>query len=77
MLAATETDRVVPLAEGGENKIESTACLCALHHREILRGKKRANFTSALQAIRNGCEAKVAEPFRSGPEHKRTLPESL
>lgn len=47
-----ETHHLVPLAEGGDDWIENTACLCALHHREIHCGKNRVALTMALQAIR-------------------------
>ncbi len=47
-----ETHHLVPLAEGGDDRIENTACLCAVHHREVHCGKNRAALTSALQMIR-------------------------
>lgn len=47
-----ETHHLVPLADGGEDTIENTACLCALHHREIHCGKNRLQLTASLKAIR-------------------------
>jgi hypothetical protein len=47
-----ETHHLVPLAEGGDDLIANTACLCALHHREAHCGKNRVALTQALQAIR-------------------------
>ncbi|MFN4014231.1 MAG: EVE domain-containing protein [Reyranella sp.] len=47
-----ETHHLVPLADGGDDRIENTACLCAVHHREIHCGKNRDMLTAALQTIR-------------------------
>jgi hypothetical protein len=47
-----ETHHLVPLAEGGIDTPENTACLCAIHHRELHCGKNRVALTMSLQAIR-------------------------
>lgn len=49
-----ETHHLIPLAEGGIDTPENTACLCAIHHREIHCGKNRNGLTKSLQAIRVG-----------------------
>jgi hypothetical protein len=47
-----ETHHLLPLAEGGADVIENTACLRAVHHREIHCGKNRAALTEALRTLR-------------------------
>jgi len=32
-----ETHHLLPLADGGDDTIENTACLCTIHHREMVR----------------------------------------
>lgn len=49
-----ETHHLVPLAAGGEDTIANTACLCALHHREIHCGRDRVELTTVLQTVRAG-----------------------
>lgn len=47
-----ETHHLVPLAEGGRDTIDNTACLCAVHHRELHCGKARMALTKTLQDMR-------------------------
>jgi predicted HNH restriction endonuclease len=42
-----EVHHLTPLAQGGEDTIENTACLCPTHH----RGKLRQQPTASLRAI--------------------------
>lgn len=51
-LPYVETHHLLPLAQGGDDLIENTACLCAVHHREIHCGKGRVALTVALQMVR-------------------------
>jgi ribosomal protein L12E/L44/L45/RPP1/RPP2 len=37
-----EVHHVIPLAEGGEDRIENAACLCPSHHREVHHGNQRS-----------------------------------
>jgi hypothetical protein len=45
-----EVHHLTPLAQGGEDTIENTACLCPTHHREIHHGKLRHPLTASLRA---------------------------
>jgi predicted HNH restriction endonuclease len=47
-----EVHHLIPLAQGGEDSIANTVCLCPTHHREIHHGKMRQHLTSSLQAKR-------------------------
>jgi hypothetical protein len=48
-----EVHHLTPLAQGGEDTIENTACLCPTHHREIHHGKLRHLLTASLRARRS------------------------
>lgn len=48
-----EVHHLTPLAQGGVDKIENTACLCPTHHREIHHGKLRQELTASLRAKRS------------------------
>lgn len=48
-----EVHHLIPLAQGGEDTIENTACLCPTHHREIHHGKLRHLLTASLRARRS------------------------
>ena len=37
-----EVHHLIPLAEGGEDRIENAACLCPSHHREVHHGSQRS-----------------------------------
>jgi predicted HNH restriction endonuclease len=45
-----EVHHLTPLAQGGKDTIENTACLCPTHHREIHHGKLRQQLTASLRA---------------------------
>lgn len=47
-----EVHHIIPLANGGDDSIENTACLCPNHHREIHLGKKANSLTEALKKLR-------------------------
>ena len=47
-----ETHHLTPLAEGGPDTIQNTACVCAIHHRELHVGKFRASLTGILRGLR-------------------------
>ena len=48
----TEVHHIIPLANGGEDTIQNVACLCPAHHREIHLGKRSAELTAQLTALR-------------------------
>jgi hypothetical protein len=48
-----EVHHLTPLAQGGDDTVENTACLCPTHHREIHHGKLRQQLTASLKAIRS------------------------
>ena len=43
-----EVHHLIPLAQGGKDEIENTACLCPVHHREVHHGQSRKKLTSFL-----------------------------
>jgi 5-methylcytosine-specific restriction endonuclease McrA len=47
-----EVHHVVPLAEGGEDRIENAACLCPSHHREVHHGNQRSVLDGQLKELR-------------------------
>ncbi len=47
-----ETHHLLPLAEGGRDTIDNTACLCATHHRELHCGKGKLELTETLKELR-------------------------
>ena len=47
-----EAHHLVPLAQGGKDEIENTACLCPTHHREVHHGRSRRDLTASLLAKR-------------------------
>jgi hypothetical protein len=49
-----EVHHLTPLAQGGADTPENTACLCPTHHREIHHGKLREQLTASLLAVRMG-----------------------
>jgi 5-methylcytosine-specific restriction endonuclease McrA len=51
-----EVHHVIPLAEGGEDRIENAACLCPSHHREVHHGNQRSVLEAQLKELRAvGC----------------------
>lgn len=46
-----ETHHIVPLSEGGPDKVENVIALCPNHHREAHFGRKRAVLRSDLQKL--------------------------
>lgn len=48
----TEVHHICALADGGEDTIENTACICAAHHREIHLGANAAELTAQLVQLR-------------------------
>jgi predicted HNH restriction endonuclease len=47
-----EVHHVIPLAEGGEDRIENAACLCPSHHREVHHGSQRSVIEAQLKQLR-------------------------
>jgi predicted HNH restriction endonuclease len=47
-----EIHHVVPLSEGGEDRIENVACLCPSHHREVHHGNQRTVIEAQLKQLR-------------------------
>ncbi|MET4277584.1 MULTISPECIES: EVE domain-containing protein [unclassified Bradyrhizobium] len=47
-----EVHHVIPLAEGGEDRIENAACLCPSHHREVHLGSQRNVLEAQLKELR-------------------------
>ncbi|MDD1520024.1 MULTISPECIES: HNH endonuclease [Bradyrhizobium] len=47
-----EVHHVIPLAEGGEDRIENVACLCPSHHREVHHGSQRRVLEIKLLELR-------------------------
>ncbi|MBR0697737.1 HNH endonuclease [Bradyrhizobium lablabi] len=47
-----EVHHVIPLAGGGEDRIENAACLCASHHREVHHGNQRSVIEAQLKQLR-------------------------
>jgi len=47
-----EVHHLTPLAQGGEDTVENTVCLCPTHHREIHYGELRQQLTATLRATR-------------------------
>jgi hypothetical protein len=47
-----EVHHVIPLAEGGEDRIENVACLCPSHHREVHLGNQRSVLETQLKELR-------------------------
>ena len=47
-----EVHHVIPLAEGGEDRIENAACLCPSHHREVHHGNQRSVLEAQLKELR-------------------------
>ena len=47
-----EVHHVIPLAEGGEDRIENAACLCPSHHREVHHGSQRSIIEVQLKQLR-------------------------
>ena len=47
-----EVHHVVPLSEGGEDRIENAACLCPAHHREVHHGSHRSVIEAQLKELR-------------------------
>lgn len=47
-----EVHHVIPLAEGGEDRIENAACLCPSHHREVHHGNQRSVIEAQLRELR-------------------------
>jgi 5-methylcytosine-specific restriction endonuclease McrA len=47
-----EVHHVIPLAEGGEDRIENVACLCPSHHREVHHGNQRSVLDAQLKELR-------------------------
>ena len=47
-----EVHHIVRLADGGEDTLENTACLCPSHHREIHFGENKENLREILQEKR-------------------------
>lgn len=48
-----EVHHIEPLAEGGEDTIENTICLCPVHHREAHHGKQRAALREIMTNVRS------------------------
>ena len=52
---------VIPLAEGGEDRINNAACLCPAHHREVHQGNQR----SGLEVSSSPCfPSERGRPFK-------------
>ena len=47
-----EVHHGIPLAEGGEDRIENAACLCPSHHREVHHGNQRIVIEGQLKELR-------------------------
>jgi hypothetical protein len=47
-----EIHHVIPLSEGGEDRIENAACLCPSHHREVHHGNQRSVLEAQLKELR-------------------------
>src|SRR4029077_20879597 len=47
-----EVHHVIPLAEGGEDRIENVACLCPSHHREVHLGNQSRILETQLKELR-------------------------
>ena len=58
-LPYSEVHHVIPLAEGGEDRIENAACLCPSHHREVHLGNQRRVLEAQLKELRR---LEVASP---------------
>lgn len=47
-----EIHHVIPLSEGGEDRIENAICLCPVHHREAHHGKEKRSLRAVMQKVR-------------------------
>ena len=56
-----EVHHIERLADGGEDTLENTACLCPAHHREIHLAKNKDNLKTALKDNRDSLGHKITE----------------